>query len=34
MDHISTERLLFEDIQGKKIEADFDGGQVTSEVGG
>jgi hypothetical protein len=29
----STERLLFEDIQGKKIEADFDGGQVTSDAG-
>lgn len=29
----STERLLFEDIQGKKIEAEFDGGQVTSDAG-
>lgn len=33
MANISTERLLFEDIQGKKIEADFDGGQVTSDAG-
>lgn len=29
----STERLLFEDIQGKKIEVDFDGGRVTSDAG-
>lgn len=33
MDHPSTERLLFEDIQGKKISADFDGGQVSSDAG-
>lgn len=33
MNDLSTERLLFEDIQGKKIEADFDGGQVTSDAG-
>lgn len=33
MTDCSTERLLFEDIQGKKIEADFDGGQVTSDAG-
>jgi len=33
MDHPNTERLLFEDIQEKKIEADFDGGQVTSDAG-
>jgi len=33
MDYLSTERLLFEDIQGKKIEADFDGGRVTSDAG-
>jgi len=33
MNDLSIERLLFEDIQGKKIEADFDGGQVTSDAG-
>jgi hypothetical protein len=33
MSDCSTERLLFEDIQGKKIEVDFDGGQVTSDAG-
>ncbi len=33
MNDLSTERLLFEDIQGKKIEADFDGSQVTSDAG-
>ena len=33
MNDLNTERLLFEDIQGKKIEADFDGGQVTSDAG-
>jgi hypothetical protein len=33
MKDCNTERLLFEDIQGKKIEADFDGGQVTSDTG-
>ena len=31
--HHTTERLLFEDIQGKKIEVDFDGGQVSSDAG-
>ncbi|MBM3294950.1 MAG: hypothetical protein FJY82_10545, partial [Candidatus Aminicenantes bacterium] len=33
VNNCSTERLLFEDIQGKKIAADFDGGQVTSDAG-
>jgi hypothetical protein len=33
MNDCSTERLLFEDIQGKKIEVDFNGGQVTSDAG-
>jgi len=31
--HHTTERLLFEDIQGKKIEVGFDGGEVSSDAG-
>ena len=31
--HHTTERLLFEDLQGKKIEVDFDGGEVSSDAG-
>jgi hypothetical protein len=26
--HHTTERFLFEDLQGKKLEVDFDGGEV------
>ena len=29
--HHTTERFLFEDLQGKKLEVDFDGGEVSSE---
>ncbi len=32
MNDCNTERLLLEDIQGKKIEADFDGGQSTRVI--
>lgn len=31
--HHTTERLLFEDIQRKKIEVDFNGGEVSSDAG-
>ncbi|MGQ9470825.1 MAG: IS1380 family transposase [Candidatus Aminicenantales bacterium] len=31
--HHTTERLLFEDIQGKKIEVDFSDGEVSSDAG-
>ena len=31
--HHTTERLLFEDIRGKKVEVDFDGGEVSSDAG-
>jgi len=31
--HHTTERLLFEDIRGKKLEVDFDGGEVSSDAG-
>jgi hypothetical protein len=31
--HHTTERFLFEDIQGKKVEVDFDGGEVSSDAG-
>jgi hypothetical protein len=31
--HHTTERFLFEDLQGKKIEADFQGGEVSSNAG-
>jgi hypothetical protein len=29
----TTERFLFEDLQGKKLEVDFDGGEVSSDAG-
>jgi hypothetical protein len=32
VDH-TTERFLFEDLQGKKLEADFAGGEVSSDAG-
>jgi len=31
--HHTTERLFFEDIGGKKLEVDFDGGEVSSDAG-
>jgi hypothetical protein len=31
--HHTTERFLFEDLQGKKLEVDFDGGEVSSDAG-
>lgn len=31
--HHTTEHFLFEDLQGKKIEADFQGGEVSSNAG-
>jgi hypothetical protein len=31
--HHTTERLLFEDLQGKKLEFDFAGGEVSSDAG-
>jgi len=31
--HHTTERFLFEDLQGKKIEVDFGGGEVSSDAG-
>ena len=30
--HHTTERFLFEDLQGKKLEVDFDGGEVSSDA--
>lgn len=33
MDNHSRQRMLFEDLGGKKVEADFDGGEVTSDAG-
>jgi len=31
--HHTTERFLFEDLQGKKLEVDFAGGEVSSDAG-
>jgi len=31
--HHTTERFLFEALQGKKLEVDFDGGEVSSDAG-
>jgi len=31
--HHTTERFLFEDLKQKKLEADFDGGEVSSDAG-
>jgi hypothetical protein len=31
--HHTTERFLFEDLQGKKLEIDLDGGEVSSDAG-
>jgi hypothetical protein len=33
MEDSSKQRLLFKDLGGKKIEADFEGGEVTSDAG-
>jgi hypothetical protein len=30
--HHTTERFLFEDLQGKKLEVDFDGGEVRCDA--
>src|SRR4030067_99194 len=33
MEDHSKQRLLFKDLGGKKVEADFEGGEVTSDAG-
>jgi hypothetical protein len=31
--HHTTQRFLFEDIRGKKVEVDFNGGEICSDAG-
>jgi hypothetical protein len=33
IDNHTKQRMLFEDIEGKKVEADFEGGEVMSDAG-